>query len=157
MKTQHWGPLACALSALSLAIPSGVAAIEIGDRNLGIQPRVEVGYMYYEYEQSAVSQTVLSNAGQFGRNFTQEKLKFKDWMPTLGGGVTFFLDRFFLDFSGQKAFSGDDNDTASSSEFIERGDPLNPFGTPPTRSSAPTRDTTRTSTARSMRYLSVSA
>jgi hypothetical protein len=40
-------------------------------------------------------------------------------MPTLGGGLTFFVDRFFIDFSAQRAFNGSDNDKSTFSSFRE--------------------------------------
>ena len=109
------------LSIVMLLTPSLARALNIGDLEFGIQPRIEAGLMYYEYEQDAVASAQLANptTGTPNTTFSQSKLIFKDVLPVVGGGITFFIDRFFIDFSAQKAFSGDDNNSQSraTSEF----------------------------------------
>lgn len=111
------------LSSSALLAPGFVKAIDVGGTNIGIQPRLEVGAMYYDFTQGPVSVTNLSSfsAGnaQFGGNFTQSSLEYTSTMPTLGAGLTFFVDRFFLDLSAQKAYNGGDSDTVTASQYFQ--------------------------------------
>ncbi len=77
------------------------------------------GGMYYEYEQdSAFTQNLTdSNLGILG----SETFEVSAILPIVGGGGTFFIDRFFLDVYGQHAFEQDDNEnsfTASASSRV---------------------------------------
>lgn len=71
--------------------------------DLSLQPRFKTGVQYYEYEQDSLQ----SSAVQQGlpQNMTS-KIKFKDWLPFVGGGVTLFVDRFLIDFDVQSSFDG---------------------------------------------------
>lgn len=79
--------------------------------DLSFQPRLEAGVMYYSFESEAVSSTVLSSPVAFntGANVTQQAFEYSDNLPFVGGGGTFFMNRFFLDLSMQYAFDGDDS------------------------------------------------
>lgn len=112
-----FNPLASSLSVVALLASGTAGAVE-----LAYQPRLEAGFMYYEYESQPASLVVFNNAGLVQSSGSVSGFKFKDNMPFIGGGFTFFADRFFVDLSLQKAFSGDDSDNFQS--FI-----LNPSNT----------------------------
>lgn len=78
-----------------------------GAVELNVQPRVNTGLLYYEFEQDAVFTFFISDndAHVFGPN---SKLSVSDTMPFLGIGVTVFANRFSFDFYAQKAISGED-------------------------------------------------
>lgn len=81
-------------------------------QNLSFQPRLECGVMYYEFEAEAFSQTVYQIV-----NKTKSAFKYNDSMLCVSGGGTFFMDRFFLDISGQYAFNGHDSESMAVSMF----------------------------------------
>lgn len=84
------------LSCLTFA--SQVFAIE-----LGLRPRFNTGFQYYEYNQDAFS----FSSGQFSNSTS--KIQFSDFVPFVSGGLTLFLDRFFIDGFVQYSFEGQDN------------------------------------------------
>jgi hypothetical protein len=108
-----------ALSAAALLAPGLVQAVEVGGKTVTIQPRVEMGMMNYTYQQGAVSMTNLSTSQEYGYNYTQKELKYRDTLPMLGGGLTISVDRFFVDLNGQQSFNGSDRSSYSFSEFTE--------------------------------------
>lgn len=81
-------------------------------RNFSFQPRLETGVMQYEFESEAVSRELLP-----AYNATISDFKFEDVMPFVSAGMTFFIDRLFLDISGQYAFDGDGRATLDRSGF----------------------------------------
>ncbi|MGF1615661.1 MAG: hypothetical protein ACFCVA_17605 [Gammaproteobacteria bacterium] len=118
-----------------VAISTAQADFAIGNVNIGIKPRLTGGAMYYNYTQPTVgveqAQVQQSTAelqenidgilSQFGlqpiaseADFTvslDKPFEVTTWLPTIGGGATFFVDRFFIDASAQHAFKT--SDTAS--------------------------------------------
>lgn len=78
-----------------------------------VEPRLNVGALYYEFEQEPLT---IRDSGVFNGNFATSETKISgfsmnDVMPIINGGVTLFVDRFFVDIYGQKAFSGEDSTT----------------------------------------------
>ncbi len=71
--------LACVVFA-----PGTAAALD-----LTVQPRINTGAMYYELD-------------------VEDTFKVDDTLPFVGGGATAFIDRFYVDFYAQGAFSGND-------------------------------------------------
>lgn len=88
--------------------------------DFGIQPRLEGGVMFYKYEQDAF---VGIDTAQRGEVAAQTGLKVEDTLPFIGGGITMFADRFFVDFGIQYADNGSDSPSTSQSNFriIEDG------------------------------------
>lgn len=82
-------------------------------QNLSFQPRLEFGAMYYEFESAPLSVTV-PPAG----NLLQSGFEYSDCLLLVSSGGTFFLNRFFLDISGQYAFNGQDSASISDSYFM---------------------------------------
>jgi hypothetical protein len=78
--------------------------------DLFFQPRLETGVMYYAFESEAVNEAFISSAVPFNTGFglTQKAFEFSGNLPFVGVGGTLFLNRFFLDISGQYASGGDD-------------------------------------------------
>jgi hypothetical protein len=81
-------------------------------RDISFRPRLEMGVMQYEFESEAFSTTVMPV-----HNKTFSAFKYEDVMPFASGGATFFINRFFLDISGQYAFDGNDSGTTTRSAF----------------------------------------
>lgn len=112
----------------ALLLPSAASALNIRGVEVGFQPRLEAGVLQYEYQQDAITGTVLTTAQFTGFAFFQEKFRFKDTLPFAGGGLTVFADRFFLDLSGQTTLvDGQDGDRITFSQFTEF--PLGPSPT----------------------------
>lgn len=93
------------------------------------QPRLEAGIMQYSFESGALGATLASQPvnSNSGFNYTQKSFEYSDTMLVIGGGGTFFLDRLFLDVSGQSAVDGNDSALASFSAFYsgyEADEPL---------------------------------
>jgi hypothetical protein len=104
----------------ALLLPSAASALNIRGVEVGFQPRVEAGVLYYEYVQDAVTGTLPVTSQQVGANFVQEKVSLKDTMPIGSAGLTVFANRFFLDFSGLTTLSeGEDGDQINTSIFTE--------------------------------------
>ena len=116
-KVEHIQSLSV-VSAAALLVPGLALGLDFGGVDIGITPRVEVGGMYYKYLQGPVSKSVPPATTQPGENYTQEQIEFTSTMPTLGGGLTFFWDRVFLDLSAQRAFNGSADDTSSYSQYL---------------------------------------
>ncbi|MEE4379842.1 MAG: hypothetical protein V2J55_20325 [Candidatus Competibacteraceae bacterium] len=112
-----------AVSSLSTAIllaPSIASAA-----NFAFQPRLEAGFLYYDFESQAgaFSSSPLGSGGSIltQQNSAQGDFRWKDTLPLIGGGLTFFVDRFFADFSIQYAFNGSASDSQTNSAFTEGG------------------------------------
>ncbi|MGI9301471.1 MAG: hypothetical protein ACR2RB_02020 [Gammaproteobacteria bacterium] len=73
-----------------------------------VQPRIDSGFMFYEYAQDAVSEATNRSGG----------FSISDVMPFVGGGLTFFADRFFVDLSAQYAFDGSASHSLSSGTAV---------------------------------------
>lgn len=108
------------------------ADFTVGGINIGIQPRINGGAMYYEYSQPTVgverAQANLNTAqleddvnqifvgfGLAPGSITslatvspEQSFETSTWLPTLGGGATLFVDRFYVDGYAQHAFTGND-------------------------------------------------
>ena len=100
-----------ALGVIVTVMPQLVSAFEVT-----LQPRFKTGVLYYEYEQKAFQSVPRDPEGLFP-NSTGE-LNFSDVLPFVGGGLTIFADRFFVDFSIQHAFDGEDSDSFRNSSFV---------------------------------------
>lgn len=73
--------------------------------DLTLEPRIQAGVMDYEFEQKAIA------GDAEGVRFTDHGYKIVSAMPFMGGGMTLFANRFFVDFYLQKAFSVSDSAT----------------------------------------------
>ena len=69
---------------------------------LSWRPRLEAGTLYYKFKDE--------NAATVRRDVVvaQEGIDVETWMPIIGGGLTAFIDRFFIDGYAQYAFNGSD-------------------------------------------------
>lgn len=106
------------LAIVALLTQRPAYALNIGGLELGIRPRLEGGLMYYEYEQDATLN--ITDFGSANLSISDSKLEFKDTLPVVLGGVTLFTNRFFIELNVQKAFTGSDSDSQSSSlSFID--------------------------------------
>ena len=97
--------------------------------DLGIQPRFKTGVQYYEYQQDAFQSPARDPRGIFPN--MQSSFEYKDWLPYVGGGLTLFVDRFFIDFDVQHAFDGEDQTNTTQQNFLEGGGggPFSTFST----------------------------
>lgn len=100
-----------ALGVIVTVMPQLVSAFEVT-----LQPRFKTGLIYYEYEQKAFQSVPRDPKGLFPN--TTGELNFSDSLPFVGGGLTVFADRFFVDFNIQHAFDGEDNDSFRNSNFV---------------------------------------
>jgi hypothetical protein len=94
------------------------------DLNLTVQPRFKTGIQYYEFEQDSFQGRFDDPQGRFPN--TIGSLDYSDWMPFVNGGLTVFMDRFFVDFDIQYSFDGQDQSTFSNQNFIEGNGPFLP-------------------------------
>lgn len=89
--------------------------------DFSFQPRLEAGMMYYSYEQDDLFFTDQGVTPGLDMNdelvfapttrvVGSTDVEFSDVMPFIGGGLTVFADRFFIDISGLKAYDGEDSD-----------------------------------------------
>lgn len=109
------------------------ADFTIGGIEIGVKPRLTGGAMYYNYSQPTVGvervqlqrSTATLEAGvnnllaanglepvssEADSSVSLEKpFDVSAWLPTVGGGATIFIDRFFIDGSAQHAFTGSDS------------------------------------------------
>lgn len=85
-----------------------------------VQPRIEAGIMYYEYKQDAFQSPPRDPNGIFPNSASE--LKYTDYLPFVGGGVTFGADRLFVDFGIRHAFNGSDSDAVRNQNFLEAGE-----------------------------------
>jgi hypothetical protein len=85
-----------------------------------IQPRLEAGAAFYAVKIGAVHHSIrtLPDAAT-GENLTQEEIVFKDTLAFVGGGLTFFFNRLFLDLSAQFSFDGNDDTQSDYSIYAE--------------------------------------
>lgn len=112
-----------------VALIIAIAPISVSALDLRFQPRFKTGIQYYEYEQQPFTTTPArdpqGNFPNMGGN-----LKFRDWLPFVSGGATFFVDRFFVDFDFQHSFDGQDESNFVNQNFIadfprdEMGNPI---------------------------------
>lgn len=96
------------MTTVGLLAPRPAAALD-----LAVQPRLNTGLMYYDFEQEDLFRLVqLGDDIAVIRPFGPSSgISFSDTMPFIGGGATVFFDRFFVDAYVQKAFDGEDEDT----------------------------------------------
>jgi hypothetical protein len=102
----------------SSVVGSGASGLEqkklsLWGRDIGFQPRVYGGVMYYDYEEDATAASAgpipsFENVETLSR-ISGSKYEVKTTLPILGVGGTFFIDRFFIDLYTQHAFSQSDN------------------------------------------------
>lgn len=134
------------LTCFSVAFPPQTVAIELGEDSaferqgftvggiqIGVQPRIEGGAMYYDYEQDQVAipnasqQEVRSLAAMFPEDVLlasgASKFEVSAVLPTLSGGITVFADRFFLDLSALRAFPEDDKANQSTQDAVSFSSP----------------------------------
>jgi hypothetical protein len=107
------------LSTVCLLAPSMASALDFR-----VQPRINSGVMYYEFEQDptfSLGRFPNGNARRFG---PISERSINDIMPFVGGGTTLLVNRFYLDLYVQKAFSGDDQYTQA---FLNPNNPLLAF------------------------------
>ncbi len=64
-----------------------------------IQPRLSTGFMHYSLDYDPIVSTS-------GNDSSVDRFSLSDDMPSISGGVTLFLDRFFIDLTAQHAFNG---------------------------------------------------
>jgi hypothetical protein len=85
-----------------------------------VQPRLEAGAAFYALKIGAVHHSIptLPDAAT-GENLTQEKIEYKDTLAFIGGGMTLFLNRLFLDLGAQFSFDGSDDTESSYSSYQE--------------------------------------
>jgi hypothetical protein len=84
------------------------------------QPRIETGVMSYSFEQSANSESVPSGINNTsGYNQTREEIEFNTTMGFVSAGAALFVNRLFVDLSGQYTLEGSDHMTVAESEFYE--------------------------------------
>jgi hypothetical protein len=100
------------ICSLSLPLKSTFAV------DFHIQPRLETGVTLYAIKIGALHEfTPTLPDDATGENLTQEEIEFKDTMAFVGGGMTIFLNRLFLDLSAQYCFDGNDDTQASYSIY----------------------------------------
>lgn len=120
MKKRNW------LLNIVLVTCSLLFRLESCAAEVEFHPRLETGVMFYSMELSARSKTIQTIPGEsYGQSSGQEKVEFCDTIGFVGGGITFFTGRIFVDLSGQWTFDGSDRSLAASYEYTE-GD-LNHF------------------------------
>lgn len=101
------------LMASGLVFPGLSEAMDFGGWSVALQPRIEFGVARYEFNFSSVSQTLPVPNAEEPLTISTGKVKFEDTLPTVSGGLTLSIDRFFIDLSALKAFNGDVNDSTS--------------------------------------------
>jgi hypothetical protein len=94
------------------------------DLNLSVQPRFKTGIQYYEFDQKDFQGRTDDPQGRFPN--TIGGLNFSDWLPFVSGGLTIFVDRFFVDFDVQYSFDGKDQSTFANQNFIAGQGPFLP-------------------------------
>lgn len=88
--------------------------------DVSIQPRLEAGLMYYSFESEAMNEHLAPAPipANTGADATQKAFEFSDTLLFIGAGATFFLNRFFIDFSGQYAYNGKDTTQMATSAYV---------------------------------------
>lgn len=81
-----------------LAIPVLISTPALA-ADVRIEPRLSTGVSYYNLD--------LDGRVVVGEDSVDD-IEFSDWLLFIGGGATIAIDRFFIDFSGQYSFSGED-------------------------------------------------
>lgn len=84
--------------------------------DVSFEPRLETGALYYQFSQEdlfVVGETNVEGVTGFSVS---------SFMPFVGGGVTVFLDRFFLDLYAQGAFNGEDSISQQNFQGSQAGD-----------------------------------
>jgi hypothetical protein len=108
-------------------LPLSSNALDLGGLNVAFNPRLETGAMYYKFEQSGRSFTPEEGnplRDEFAADngvvtqASNSKIAFSSWMPFIGGGLTTFVNRFFVDVSGQYADNGSDTASTLQTETI---------------------------------------
>lgn len=132
-----------------LAGNSTYAEFTIGGLNVGFQPRLNGGGMYYEFSQPGADALAQAQQAEFAEATQnaindilrqqnvqgsvaepviesvaiEEPFEVSALLPTIGGGGTLFVDRFFIDGYAQHAFQT--SDSVSQSQDVS----LSAFGT----------------------------
>jgi hypothetical protein len=102
---------------------------QLWGREVGFQPRVYGGAMYYKYEQDSIVSTDTQLNPPEGAGVptlqvaTGTAFEAKAWFPIVGGGGTFFVDRFFVDVYAQHAFTQSDS---TNQEFFQANSTVAP-------------------------------
>jgi hypothetical protein len=110
-----FAPLLTTLAGLSMC------TITTHALDVSFEPRLETGALYYDFSQENVinlpTETRLTGLTGFSVN---------SFMPFVGGGISVFLDRFFLDLYAQAAFNGDDSISQNGfdADLTEQLDPV---------------------------------
>lgn len=108
----------------------------IGGVRIGFAPRIEGGVMYYEYEQDGVAGAAPLNLSSLEQVIeatnpgvdvalagvtlsSVSSSTVRATFPTIRGGGTLFVDRFFVDAYGQHAFPQDDDDGFDSFQTLQ--------------------------------------
>lgn len=93
--------------------------------NLELRPRVETGLVNYSFQIGACSLSVSPEYGEAtAKNEAQDKLELSDNMGYIGGGVTLFSGRWFVDLSARTLFDGNDITGARHSRYVEQSQML---------------------------------
>ena len=105
MKNNYTNPLSCIhiFACLVALIPGTSSALDVT-----VVPRAQAGVMNYEFEKVAVDATFTPEENVTVR-YLQPSKKILSSMPLISGGVTAFIDAFFIDLYLQKASSGSDS------------------------------------------------
>lgn len=85
---------------------------------LSLRPRFNTGFQFFEYNQDEV----ILNTGTMSQQFSE--IKFNDFTPFVSGGLTLFVDRFFIDSTVQYSFEGQDTINASNNTSVPAMGPL---------------------------------
>ena len=88
---------------------------------IDFQPRLEGGISHYTFESEVNNAIFLSLPVSWnsGLNTTQESFEFSDYLPFVSYGGTVFLNRFYLDFTGQQSGNGKDSTTIALSGYVD--------------------------------------
>ena len=78
---------------------------------LGVRPRLNTGFQYYEYNQDNFTSNGLISS-------TASSIEFSDYVPFVSGGLTLFIDRFFIDGFVQYSFEGQDMNQVTTNNFV---------------------------------------
>ena len=109
-------------AVIAVLLPKIAGAVDFA-----FQPRLEGGMMYYKFEQdgfledgnATIGLQTIGENGMGKGTFSRTATKFQDTLPFIGGGITMFADKFFVDLKAQYAFDGKDTATTDTSTFVE--------------------------------------
>jgi hypothetical protein len=108
------------VAAIGAAVPLSCRALDFSQLNVRLDPRLETGALWYEFDQETALVQPMPNQPAESLSFAGfEGVKFSDVLPFIGGGLTLFLDRFFVDVSAQYAFEGEDSSSRKTNVFQE--------------------------------------